>query len=118
MTEEPMRPTDLSFAFLSAAVVTGVVAVMVGVDQHLDALGSTLLQARHADFRGRHELAVNHDRALGTHQVANRSAVAGEIPDAAPDLLELRHRRLRSARLCRRLRRERPAQSKAGDGED
>ena len=74
-------------------VAAGVIAVMVRVEQHRNALGRALLQAGHADLGGVHELAVDADGAVGVHEIADRAALADEHADAAPQLLESRHRR-------------------------
>ena len=85
------------------AIAAGVVAVVVGVDQQLDALGRPLFEPCHADLGGRHELAVDGDRAVAVHEISDGSAVAGEVADTAADLFELGYGR----RLCRRCRRRR-----------
>ena len=83
-------------------VAAGVVAVVMRVEQHGDALGRALLQAGRADRGGVHELAVDRNRAVGVHEIADRAAGADEHADAATQLLEPRDRRRRG--LCRRLR--------------
>ena len=82
-------------------VAAGVIAVMVRVEQHRDALGGALLQAGDADFCGIHELAVDGEGAVAVHEIANRAATADEHADTAAELLESRHRW--RGRLCRGL---------------
>ena len=82
---------------------------MVGVDEQLDAFRRPLLQTRDADLGGVHELTVHRERAGGVDQIPDRAAAADEHPDAAPQLLELRHgRSLRRGRL-------RPARTADGE---
>ena len=79
------------------AIAAGVVAVVMGVDQQLDALGRPLFEACDADLGGLHELAVDRHRAVAVHEISDGPAVAGEVADAAADLFELGDR----CGLCR-----------------
>ena len=83
------------------AIAAGVVAVVMGVDQQLDALGRPLFEPCDADLGGRHELAVDSDRAVAVHEISDGSAVAGEVADPAADFFEPGH----GGGLCRRCRR-------------
>ena len=74
-------------------VAAGVIAVMMRVEQHRDALGRALLQAGDADFSGVHELAVDGEGAVAVHEIANGAALADEHADTAAKLLESRDRR-------------------------
>ena len=87
--------------------------------EQLDALRRPLLEAGDADLGGRHELAVDRDRAVAVDEIADRAAVAGEVADAAADLLELRdRRRLGRGGLSARLAKHRePRESEGGDRE-
>src|SRR5688572_3159278 len=69
-------------------VPAGVIAVVVRVDEHGDALWRTLLQAGDADLGGVHELTVDRDRTVAVDQVADRAALADEHADAAAELFE------------------------------
>jgi hypothetical protein len=84
-----------------------VIAVVMRVDQELDALWRFRLQAGDANLRGVHELAVDGEGAVRRDEIPDRAAAPAEESDAAPDLFELRNgrrlsrRRLRGGRLGR-----------------
>jgi hypothetical protein len=89
---------------LEHGIAAGVIAVMVGVDQQLDALWRLLLQTIDARARGRGKLAVHRNGAVAVDQVPDRAALAGEIAHPPPQFVERRDgRRGRLPALSERL---------------
>jgi hypothetical protein len=76
-----------------------VIAVVVRVDEQLDALRRLLLQSFDTRLGGVRELRVHGDGAIRRDEIADGAAAAAENPHVPAHLLELGDRRRRRLRL-------------------